>query len=129
MIYVVTMSLTLNQFLFLVITIAVVVFVTFLVTLILQLRRTAKEGEDTLVEIRELVRNLRETDKRLKEKMDDISLTIEATKKTALGLSEITWFLTSKILRPSSKYWPLLFPLLRFGWRQIKKKRKERKNG
>jgi hypothetical protein len=123
------MSLTLNQFLFLVITIAVVVFVTFLVTLILQLRRTAKEGEDTLVEVRELVRNLRETDKRLKEKMDDISLTIEATKKTALGLSEITWFLTSKVVRPSSKYWPLLFPLLRFGWRQIKKRRKERKNG
>ncbi len=123
------MSLTLNQFLFLVITLAVVVFVTFLITLILQLRRTAKEGEDTLVEIRELVRNLRETDKRLKDKMDDISLTIEATKKTALGLSEITWFLTSKILRPSTKYWPLLFPLLRFGWRQIKKKRKERKNG
>jgi len=123
------MSLTLNQFLFLVITIAVVVFVTFLVTLILQLRRTAKEGEDTLVEIRELVRNLRETDKRLKEKMDDISLTIEATKKTALGLSEITWFLTSKVVRPSSKYWPLLFPIIRFGWRQIKKKRKEKKNG
>jgi len=123
------MSLTLNQFLFLVITIAVVVFVTFLVAFVLQLRRTAKEGEDTLIEIRELVRNLRETDKKLKEKMDDISLTIEATKKTALGLSEITWFLTSKVVRPSSKYWPLLFPLIRFGWRQIKKKRKEKKNG
>jgi len=123
------MSLTLNQFLFLVITIAVVVFVTFLVTLILQLRRTAKEGENTLVEVRELVRNLSETDKKLKEKMDDISLAIEATKKTALGLSEITWFLTSKVVRPSSKYWPLLFPILRFGWRQIKKKRKEKKNG
>jgi uncharacterized protein YoxC len=123
------MSLTLNQFLFLIITIAVVVFVTFLVAFILQLRRTAKEGEDTLIEIRELVRNLRETDKKLKEKMDDISLTIEATKKTALGLSEITWFLTSKVVRPSSKYWPLLFPLIRFGWRQIKKKRKEKKNG
>ena len=123
------MSLTLNQFLFLIITIAVVVFVTFLVAFILQLRRTAKEGEDTLIEIRELVRNLRETDKKLKEKMDDISLTIEATKKTALGLSEITWFLTSKVVRPSSKYWPLLFPIIRFGWRQINKKRKEKKNG
>jgi hypothetical protein len=123
------MSLTLNQFLFLVITIAVVVFVTFLVAFVLQLRRTAKEGEDTLIEIRELVRNLRETDKKLKEKMDDISLTIEATKKTALGLSEITWFLTSKVVRPSSKYWPLLFPIIRFGWRQINKKRKEKKNG
>ena len=123
------MSLTLNQFLFLVITIAAVVFVTFLITLILQLRKTAKEGENTLVEVRELVRNLSETDKKLKEKMDDISLAIEATKKTALGLSEITWFLTSKVVRPSSKYWPLLFPILRFGWRQIKKKRKEKKNG
>lgn len=123
------MSLTLNQFLFLVITIAVVVFVTFLITLILQLRRTAKEGENTLVEVRELVRNLSETDKKLKEKMDDITLAIEATKKTALGLSEITWFLISKVVRPSSKYWPLLFPILRFGWRQIKKKRKEKKNG
>ena len=123
------MSLTLNQFLFLVITIAVVVFITFLVTLILQLRRTAKEGENTLVEVRELIRNLSETDKKLKEKMGDISQTIEATKKTALGLQEITWFLTSKVVRPSSKYWPLLFPILRFGWRQIKKKRKEKKNG
>ncbi len=124
------MSLTLNQFLFLAITIAVVVAVTFLVSLIIQLRSTAKEGGKTLKEIRELARNLTETDKKVNEKMDDLRVTLEAAKKSAVGISEIVGFTTAKIIRPSSKYWPLLFPVLRFGWRQIrKKKRKEEKNG
>jgi uncharacterized membrane protein (DUF106 family) len=124
------MSLTLNQFLFLVITIAIVVAVTFLVALIAQLRKTAKEGEETLKEIRELAKNFKETDKKINEKMDDLRVTLEATKKSAVGISEIVGFMTTKIIRPSSKYWPMLFPILRFGWRQIKKKkRKEEKNG
>lgn len=124
------MSLTLNQFLFLVITIAVLVAVTFLVSLIIQLRSTAKEGEKTLKEIRELARNLTETDKKVNEKMDDLRVTLEAAKKSAVGISEIVGFTTAKIIRPSSKYWPMLFPILRFGWRQIrKKKQKEEKNG
>ncbi len=124
------MSLTLNQFLFLVITIAVVVAVTFLVSMIIQLRRTAREGEKTLKEIRELARNLTETNKKVNEKMDDLRVTLDAAKKSAVGISEIVGFTTAKIIRPSSKYWPMLFPILRFGWRQIrKKKRKEEKNG
>jgi len=124
------MSLTLNQFLFLVITIAVLVAVTFLVSLIIQLRSTAKEGEKTLKEIRELAKNLTETDKKVNEKMDDLRVTLEAAKKSAVGISEIVGFTTAKIIRPSSKYWPMLFPVLRFGWRQIrKKKQKEEKNG
>ena len=124
------MSLTLNQFLFLVITIAVVVAITFLVTFIAQLRKTAKEGEKTLKEIRELVKNFKETDKKIREKMDDLSGTLEAAKKSAVGISEIIGYMTAKVIRPSSKYWPLLLPLLRFGWRQIKKKKKkEEKNG
>lgn len=124
------MSLTLNQFLFLVITIAVLVAVTFLVSLIIQLRSTAKEGEKTLKEIRELAKNLTETDKKVNEKMDDLRVTLEAAKKSAVGISEIVGFTTAKIIRPSSKYWPMLFPILRFGWRQIrKKKQKEEKNG
>jgi predicted PurR-regulated permease PerM len=118
------MSLTLNQFLFLVITIVVVVAVTFLVTLIAQLRKTAKEGEKALKEIRDLAKNFKETDKKIREKMDDLSGTLEAAKKSAVGISEIVG------IQPSSKYWPMLLPLLRFGWRQIrKKKRKEEKNG
>lgn len=124
------MSLTLNQFLFLVITIVIVVAGTFLVTLIMQLRKTAQEGEKTLKKLRELAENLKETDKTVKEKMDDLSETLKAAKKSATGIADIVGFLTTKIIRPSSKYWPMLFPILRFGWRQIKKKkRKEEKNG
>jgi predicted PurR-regulated permease PerM len=122
------MPLTLTQFLLLVITLAVVVGVTFLVTLMIQLRRTLKEGEKTLAEIRELAKNLQDTNQKVQTKIDDFGEMITASKKTVIGLSEITWFLTTKIIRPSSKYWPLLFPLLRFGWRRLKK-RKEDKNG
>jgi hypothetical protein len=122
------MPLTLTQFLLLVITLAVVVGVTFLITLLIQLRRTLKEGEKTLAEITELAKNLQDTNQKVQAKIDDFGEMITASKKTVIGLSEITWFLTTKILRPSSKYWPLLFPLLRFGWRRLKK-RKEDKNG
>ncbi len=122
------MPLTLTQFLLLVITLAVVVGVTFLITLLIQLRRTLKEGEKTLAEITELAKHLQDTNQKVQAKIDDFGEMITASKKTVIGFSEITWFLTTKILRPSSKYWPLLFPLLRFGWRQLKK-RKEDKNG
>jgi len=122
------MPLTLTQFLLLIITLAIVVGVTFLVTLLIQLRKTLKEGEETLVEIRELVKNLQDTNQKVQTKIDDFGEMITASKKTVIGLSEVTWFLTTKIIRPSSKYWPLLFPLLRFGWRRLKK-RKEDKNG
>ncbi len=75
------MSLTLNQFLFLVITICIVVSVAFLVALIVQLRKTAKEGEETLVEIRDLIENLKETDKKVNAKIDDLTPVLEATKQ------------------------------------------------
>ncbi len=122
------MPLTLNQFLFLVITIAIVIGATFLVSLAIQLRKTAREGESTLAEIRELVQNLKKTNENVNEKIDELGVMVEASKKTALGVSEITWFLATKIIRPTSKYWPVVFPLLRLGWRQIKK-RKEGKRG
>jgi len=121
------MPLTLNQFLLLVITIAVVIAITFLVILFIQLRKTAREAEMTLIEVRALVDNLKETSLSIRTKIDDVGEFVEASKKTAISTSEIAWFLTTKILRPSSKYWPLLFPLIRLGWRQLKK-RKEEKN-
>ena len=124
------MSLTLNQFLFLVITICIVVFVTFLVTLIVQLRKTAREGEETLVEIRDLVGNLKEIGQKVNTKIDDLIPVLEATKKTVSRITDVSWFLTMKFIKPSSKYCPILFPVLRLGWRQMKKKRKkEDKNG
>jgi len=122
------MPLTLNQFLLLVITIAVVVAITFLITLITQLRKTARGGEETLTQIRTLVSNLNETSQKVNTKIDDLDSIMEATKKTAVSLSEIAWFVTTKIIKPSSKFWPLLYPFIRLGWRQMKK-RKEKKHG
>jgi hypothetical protein len=120
------MSLTLNQFLLLVITIAVVVAVTFLVNLLRQLRKTAQEAEETLKEVKKLVEEARETSRSIQVKIEDVGELVQASKKTALGISEIAWFVTTKILRPSSKYWPFLFPLIRLGWRQAKKFKEEK---
>lgn len=116
------MSLTLNQFLFLVITICIVVSVAFLVTLIVQLRKTAKEGEEALVEIRDLIENLRETDKKVNTKIDELTPVLEAAKTIVARISDIAWLLTARVFKPSSKYWPYVFPILRFGWRYLKKK-------
>ena len=117
------MQLTLNQFLLLAITLAVVVAVTFLVILFIQLRRTAKEGEETLIKFRSLVKHLDETSQKALEKMDDVDQTFKTVKKTASQFSEIGWLLTARFIRPSTRYWPVLYPLLRFGWRQWKKLR------
>ncbi|MEA2006465.1 MAG: hypothetical protein U9O50_09455 [Acidobacteriota bacterium] len=122
------MALTLNQFLLLVITIAVVVAVTFLAFFLAQVRRTAREGEETLIEIKSLIRSLEETRRKANKNLDGFNEILEASKKAVIGLSEISWILLSaKAIKPSSKYWPLIFPLLRLGWRQLKK-RKEGKN-
>ena len=122
------MQLTLNQFILLVLTIAAVVLVTFLISFLIQLRKTAKRGEETLAEIRSLASNLRETSQKIQTKLDDVNGMVDATKKTVMNLSEIAWFMTTKIVRPSSKYWPFLFPLLRIGWQKTKKRKKEEKN-
>ena len=120
------MPLTLNQFLWLVITIAVVVAVTFLVILLRQLRRTAQEAEQTLSEIKMLVGEARETSRSIQVKLEDVGELVQASKKTAVSISEMAWFLTTKVLRPRAKYWPFLFPLIRLGWRQAKKLKEEK---
>ncbi len=122
------MSLTLNQFLLLVITIAVVVVVTYLVMLMIQLKKTAKEGERTLIEINALVKRLQITSEKIDTKLDDMGEIVQATKKTAVGLAEVSTFLVYRIIRPASRYWPFLFPLVRLGLRHLKRK-KEAKNG
>jgi len=125
------MPLTLNQFLFLVITLAIVVIATYLVIFLVQLRKTVKEGQDTLAEAKKLMRSVNETSQKVNSKIDDMTPMVEASKRIAVSISEIAWFLAAKVLKPSSKYWPLVFPILRFGWRQIKKKKKQKedKNG
>lgn len=117
------MELTLEQILFLVITIAVVIAASFLITLFRQLRKTAKEGEKTLGEIQALVENLTQASQKVIDKIDDVDETLKTAKKTAAQLSEITGFLASKIIKPWSKYWPIVLPVFRLGWRQWKKRK------
>jgi len=122
------MQLTLNQVLFLILTIAAVVVAVFLVRFLIQLRRTAGEGEKALAEMRRLAENLNELDQVVKAKVEDLGQLVEASKNTALNLSEASVFLTTRLLRPAANYWPLVYPLLTFFWKRIRK-RKEKKDG
>lgn len=122
------MTLTLNQFLFLVLTIAAVVAVIFLVLFLNQLRRTAQEGEKTLLKAQDVMEGFKEIEAKLNTSLDDVGDVLGKSKKAVAGISEITFLLTTRIVRPSAKYWPILFPLLRYGWQQMKK-RKEKYNG
>lgn len=121
------MPLTLNQFLFLVLTMAAVVAVTFLALFLNQLRKTARQGEKTLAEVRELAQELRVLEQKVNARVDDVGEIMESSKKVVAGVSEVLLFATTRIIRPASRYWPVLYPLLQLGWRHYKK-RKERKD-
>jgi len=121
------MSLTLSQVLSIVLTVAAVVGVTVLSLFLLQLRRTAREGEKTLIKAQETMDGLQAIEAKINANLDNVGEVLATSKKAVSGISEITLFLTSKIIRPSARYWPFLFPLLRFGLQQMKK-RKEKKD-
>jgi hypothetical protein len=122
------MSLTLSQFLFLILTFAAVVAVTYLVMFLNQLRKTAREGEKTLAEVHELVVNLNATSKQVNQKIEDLGEVVEAARKAAVGISDASVFFSNRIMKPASRFWPFVVPLIRLIWRQRKKK-KEEKNG
>jgi len=122
------MTLTLSQVLSIVLTVAAVVGVTVLSLFLLQLRRTAREGEKTLIKAQETMDGLQAIEAKINANLDNVGEVLATSKKAVSGLSEITFFLTSKIIRPSARYWPFLFPLVRFGLQQMKK-RKEKKDG
>jgi hypothetical protein len=122
------MALTLNQILFLILTIAAVVVAVFLVRFFIQLRRTAAEGEKTLAETRKLAENLNSLQELVKLEVEDLGKLVEASKTTAVNLSQASVFLTTKLLRPTASYWPLVFPLVRYFFKRLRK-RKEKKNG
>lgn len=122
------MTLTLSQVLSIVLTVAAVVGVTVLSLFLLQLRRTAREGEKTLIKAQETMDGLQAIEAKINANLDNVGEVLATSKKAVSGISEITFFLTSKIIRPSARYWPFLFPLLRFGLQQMKK-RKEKKDG
>ncbi|HOJ26931.1 MAG: DUF948 domain-containing protein [Candidatus Saccharicenans sp.] len=122
------MLLTFNQTLFLILTVAAVVIAVFLVLFLIQLRRTAREAEKSFQELQVTLDKLKKIEDKLDHRLDETGKVIESAKKTVSGLSELSLFLTTRVIRPASRYWPVLFPLVRFGWQMIKK-RKEKKNG
>lgn len=119
------MPLTLNQVLWLIIAIAVVIAIAFLTSFLAQLRRTAKAAELTLLEAKELIKDIKETDQIVKTKIKEAGEVINASKKAAKSLSEVGWFLTTKIIKPKSKYLAILLPLMHLGWRQLRKKKED----
>ena len=122
------MQLTLNQVLWIILTLAGVVAVVFLVRFLIQLRRTAREGERTLAKAQELMDGLKEIEAKINTSLDDIGQVLQTSKKAAAGLTEVTGFLTTRVIRPSAKFWLFLLPLVRIGWQQLKK-RKEKTDG
>ncbi|HEX2694203.1 MAG TPA: hypothetical protein VHP61_00500 [Acidobacteriota bacterium] len=114
-----------NQTLFLVLTIATVVVAVYLVLVLIQLRRTAREGERTLAEIGELAGSLKELERKLNARMDDVGDLVASTKKMAAGLAQASLFLTTKVVHPASRFLPVLFPLLLMGLRGMKKKKEK----
>jgi uncharacterized protein YoxC len=122
------MNLTLNQVLFLILTVAAVIIAVFLVRLLIQLRRTAGEAEKALVEMKRLAENLNELDLVVKAKVEDLGELVKASKDTAVNLSQASMFLTTRVLKPVANYWPLVYPVMMFFWKRMKK-RKEKKDG
>ena len=121
------MFLSFNQTLFLILTVVGVVVLVFLARFLVQLRRTAREGEKTLIEAQGLLADLRPLEKKLNARVDDVGQILDSSKKAAAGAAEITQFVAWRMLRPASIYWPLIYPLLRFGWKKYRKrKEKER---
>lgn len=123
------MTLTFNQALFLILTVAAVVAAVYLVRLFVQLRRTAAEGEKALAEIAELARHLKELDLVVKEQVEELAKTIAASKKAAVNVAEASSLITSKFVRPPFRYLPLILPVAQFLWRQVGKRKKERAHG
>ncbi len=123
------LTLTLNQVLFLILTVAFVIIAVFLVRFLIQLRRTAIEGQKTLERAQVLMSGMEEIEAKLNASLDEIGQIVQTTKKAATGVSEVARFVGTNVIRPSAKYWPIIFPLVSLAWRQINRKRKEKKDG
>ena len=119
------MLLTLNQVLGIILTVAAVVAMTFLVLFLNQLRRTAREGEKTLAKAQEMMDGLKEIEAKVNASLDNVGEVLATSKKAVARLSDIMFFITSKVIGPSARYWPFLFPLLRLGLQQMKKRKEK----
>jgi uncharacterized protein YoxC len=121
------MLLTFNQVLYLLLTVAAVVVAVVLALFLLQLKRTAREAEKSFQELQIVLNKFEQIEDKLDKRLEEVGEIVSSTKKAVSGLGELSLFLTTNVVRPASRFWPVLFPLLRFGW-QLMKKRKEKKN-
>jgi formate-dependent nitrite reductase membrane component NrfD len=120
------MSLTLNQVLWIILTVAALVAVTYLVLFLNQARKTAREGEKALVKAQETMDELKVIEAKINISLDNVGQVLATSKRAVAGFSGITNYLTSSIIRPTARFWPLLLPLLSFGLRKMKKKRRNK---
>ena len=120
------MTITLNQVLGIILTVAAVVAVTFLAMFLNQLRRTAREGEKTLVKAQETMDGLNVIEAKINASLDNVGEVLATSKRAVAGLTGVTHFLSSSIIRPSARFWPLLLPVLSFGLQRMKKKRRNK---
>jgi len=116
---------SLIQILLIVLIVAAVVAVVFLVRLFIQLRTTAREAEKTLAEVRALVQHLGELDLEVKARVEELGDTLRVSRKAAIGLSEATMQVTSKLLPGPAKFLPLILPVTSFVLRQMKKRKEK----
>lgn len=110
----------LNTILLSVLTASAIVAVVFLVRLFIQLRTTAGEAEKTMVEVRVLARHLSELDLEVKARVEEMGDTLRVSRKAAVGLSEATMQVASKLLPAPAKFLPFVLPLAGFVVRQMK---------
>jgi len=120
------MSLTLNQVLLIILTVSAVVAVIFLVQFLIQLRKTAREGEKTLIKAQEAMDELKVIEAKINVSLDNAGEVLATSKRVVAGISGVTSFLTSSVIRPKARFWPIIFPLLSLGLRKMKKKRRNK---
>ena len=120
------MSLTLNQVLGVILTVAAVVAVNFLVQFLSQLRKTDMECEKTLVKAKETMDELKVIEAKINVSLDNVGEVLATSKRAVAGISGATNFIASSVIRPTARFWPILFPLLSLGLRKMKKKRRNK---
>ena len=118
------MTLTLNQVLWIILTVSAVVAVVFLVLFLIQLRKTAREGEKTLIKAQEAMDELKVIEAKINVSLDNVGDVLATSKRAVAVISGATNFLTSSVIRPTARFWPIIFPLLSLGLRTMKKKRR-----
>ena len=123
------MTLTLSQVLSIILTFLAVAATTILILFLNQLRKTAREAERTLTKAQQMMDDLKVIEAKIHRSLDDAGQVLQTTRKAAAGAAEVATFVSWRLLRPSMRYLPLAFPLIRLGLRQLKKKKKEDKRG